>query len=233
MGQATTSEPTAPEAGTRPDLSRRPIAVVGAPADFESHLPNVVATALSADTAIRSGFDVFLVETPPTRREAQELIYLSEEAGVRVALPRGLRTRIERKGSHALVSLTAGVQCSLSDLVDLALWLAGSPGVQRLEAFRAEEAYGLSLRAHSGALLAVHRSARPGPVCVTLAAGPASGVYSCEWDPVAALRRELVQFAGQRADSAQPGPPEATRWVSLEDSLEVASVLERVQARVR
>jgi hypothetical protein len=202
----------------------RPVAVIGANDTFQLEgLPGVMTTSLSAETAIRSGFDVFLVEPPGGRREARDLLRLAEEAGVRVGFPRWLRRQKVQAGAYSLVSIVANVECGLDHLLDLAMWLSGCGGVQRLEAEASGGCSSVVLVGHGAQIMAIQTTRAIEGLRVSVEGGSGKAlVEDLVYDAEDGLGRELRLFASGSADS-----------VFLEDSVDLVSLLERVSARVR
>ena len=203
--------------------AERTLAIIGAPDSFELKGVPAVLTALSPETAVRSGFDVLLARTPESRRAAQDLVRLAEEAGASVGLPRPMRRHVRTDTRFPLVNVVAGVSASLSDLVDLAIWLSGSRGVQRLELQRAGSCTALSLRGHAGQLMSIQTTRNTRAVIVTAdGAGDTPLVAELPVEGLAGLRAEAARFAESPAEA-----------VLLEDSMDVVAVLERVGKRRR
>lgn len=201
--------------------TERPVAVIGADDSFAvTGVSGVLNTSLSAETAVRSGFDVLLVSPPASRREARDLVRLAEEAGVRVGLPRWLRRQVELDHPYPLVSIVAPAHCGLDHLVDLAMWVSGCVGVQRAESQRAGGDVGIMLCGHGTQLMHIQTSSS-GVDTVRLSLSGAEGakVLSLDYDLEEGLRSETIRFS-----SGHEGA------VLLEDSMDLMTVLERVDA---
>ncbi|MBO6574507.1 MAG: hypothetical protein JJ976_03735 [Rhodothermales bacterium] len=205
-------------------VTEKPLAIIGAPEGFEAPANSgAVVTSLSADTAVRNGFDVLLLEVPKSRREAVDLVRLAEEAEARVGLPRWLRRALPSGRHHTLMNVVGGANCRLSDLVDLALWMSGSPGVQRMEVQVAGPVRGISLRGHGGELMSIQTSELQEEVRIWASGGPDEPLLtSIEWEPDRGIADEIIRFAEGDDQS-----------VLLEDSVDLVAVLERVHRRVR
>lgn len=198
----------------------RPVAVIGAPDSFEvPGMPGVLNTNLSAETAIRSGFDVLLTQVPSTRREAKDLVRLAEEAGVRVGLPRPLRRGLEEIECQPWVSVIAPPTWGLDHLLDLGLWLSGCPTVQRIEAALGVEEGMLILRGTASQMLSIQLTGEAEDVRVSMAGTGQPRTLTIDHEPEAGLKSETVRFSDR-----SPGA------VLLEDSMDLISALERAGA---
>lgn len=182
-------------------------------------MPGVLNTNLSAETAIRSGFDVLLTEVPSTRREAKDLVRLAEEAGVRVGLPRPLRRGLEDVGCQPWVNVVAPPTWGVDHLLDLGLWLSGCTTVQRIEAALGEEEGMLILRGTASQMLSIQMTGEAEDIRVSMAGTGQPRTLTIEHEPESGLRSETLRFSEGR-----PGA------VLLEDSMDLISALERAGA---
>ena len=200
--------------------SERPVAVIGADDSFAvTGVSGVLNTSLSAETAVRSGFDVLLISPPASRREARDLVRLAEEAGVRVGFPRWLRRQVDLGQSYPLVSVVAPSECGLDHLIDLAMWVSGSVGVQRVECQRVGGETGIVLCGHGSQLMSIQTSSGVDTVRLSLSGAEGSRLLSLDYDLEEGLRSETVRFSKGDKDA-----------VLLEDSMDLMTVLERVGA---
>ncbi len=200
--------------------TERPVAVIGADDSLAvTGVSGVLNTSLSAETAVRSGFDVLLISPPASRREARDLVRLAEEASVRVGLPRWLRRQVDLNQSYPLVSVVAPTHCGLDHLIDLAMWVSGCVGVQRVECQRAGGDTAIVLCGHGTQLMSIQTSSGVDKVRLSLSGGDGSRLLSLDYDLAEGLRSETVRFSEGDKDA-----------VLLEDSMDLMTVLERVGA---
>jgi hypothetical protein len=200
--------------------TERPVAVIGAEDSLAvTGVSGVLNTSLSAETAVRSGFDVLLISPPASRREARDLVRLAEEAGVRVGFPRWLRRQVDLDQTYPLVSIVAPSYCGLDHLIDLAMWVSGCVGVQRVECERVGGDTGVVLCGHGTKLMCIQTSSGVDKVRLSLSGAEGARVLSLDYDSEEGIRSETLRFSQNHKGA-----------VLLEDSMDLMTVLERVGA---
>ncbi len=185
-------------------------------------MPGIVQTSLSPETSIRNGFDVFMAPTELTRRNAVDLMRLAEEAGVRIGVSRWLRRAVAPIEPARLVTLVANPAFELSDLVDLAMWMTKTRGPFRMESEMTGDSFSMTLCGPTGSMISIHVT--PGVSDLRIFVDGPQGERSIALDPPDGIGcvSELLLFSAGSAES-----------VSLEDSLDVISILERARTLVR